>query len=109
MVALPADLHPSVTAALGRRGIDFLWGHQADALYAADEGHVMVTTGTAPGKSLCFQVRALGRPAVRQFRVLPPPDARAARPRRDGARAVPVPREGAGAGPGALPERLRPP
>src|SRR3954453_6389986 len=59
MVALPADLHPSVTAALGRRGIDFLWGHQADALYAADQGHVMVTTGTASGKSLCFQLPTL--------------------------------------------------
>src|SRR3954469_12129095 len=59
MVALPADLHPSVSAALGRRGIDFLWGHQADALYAADQGHVMVTTGTASGKSLCFQLPTL--------------------------------------------------
>src|SRR3954453_19561406 len=59
MVALPADLHPSVTAALGGGGIDFLWGHQADALYAADQGHVMVTTGTASGKSLCFQLPTL--------------------------------------------------
>src|SRR3954454_10323253 len=59
MGALPADLHPSVTAALGRRGVDFLWGHQADALYAAAEGHVMLTTGTASGKSLCFQLPTL--------------------------------------------------
>jgi DEAD/DEAH box helicase domain-containing protein len=59
MVALPADLHPSVAAALRGRGIDFLWGHQADALYAADAGHVIVTTGTASGKSLCFQLPTL--------------------------------------------------
>src|SRR4051794_17563786 len=59
MTPIPDDLHPDVAAALARRGIDFLWGHQADALYAADAGHVMVTTGTASGKSLCFQLPTL--------------------------------------------------
>ena len=32
MVALPADLHPDVAEALRKRGIDFLWSHQAEAL-----------------------------------------------------------------------------
>src|SRR4051794_8985982 len=59
MVPVPEDLHPSVATALGRRGVDFLWGHQAQALYAADAGHVIVTTGTASGKSLCFQLPTL--------------------------------------------------
>jgi DEAD/DEAH box helicase domain-containing protein len=59
MTPVPEDLHPEVAKALARRGIDFLWGHQADALYASDEGHVMVTTGTASGKSLCFQLPTL--------------------------------------------------
>src|SRR3954447_649965 len=59
MVAVPRDLHPSVVAALGRRGVDHLWGHQAEALEAAFAGPTMVTTGTASGKSLCFQLPTL--------------------------------------------------
>ena len=59
MVELPADLHPSVIKALGRRGVDFLWGHQAEALEAAYAGPTIVTTGTASGKSLCFQLPTL--------------------------------------------------
>src|SRR3954447_23655522 len=59
MVEIPSDLHPSVKAALGRRGVDFLWGHQAEALEAFYAGPTMVTTGTASGKSLCFQLPTL--------------------------------------------------
>ena len=59
MTAIPADLHPEVLEALRRRKVDFLWQHQADALYAAMAGDVMVTTGTASGKSLCFQLPTL--------------------------------------------------
>lgn len=59
MVPLPQDLHPDVIKALGRRGMDFLWGHQAEALEAAYEGPTIVTTGTASGKSLCFQLPTL--------------------------------------------------
>jgi DEAD/DEAH box helicase domain-containing protein len=57
MQPLPGDLHPEVAAALARRGVDFLWSHQAEALYAP--GHAMVATGTASGKSLCFQLPTL--------------------------------------------------
>mgnify|MGYP001243178301 CR=1 FL=1 len=59
IVPLPGDLHPDVVKALGRRGIDHLWGHQAEALQAAFEGPTIVTTGTASGKSLCFQLPTL--------------------------------------------------
>src|ERR687894_2233861 len=58
-VALPDELHPEVAAALGERGIDRLWSHQAEALHAAWAGPTIVTTGTASGKSLCFQLPTL--------------------------------------------------
>ncbi len=59
MTALPEDLHPDVRAALRNRGIDFLWAHQHDALYSGWEQTTIVTTGTASGKSLCFQLPTL--------------------------------------------------
>jgi DEAD/DEAH box helicase domain-containing protein len=59
LVELPAELHPDVLAALGRNGIEQLYAHQAQALYAAWEGPTIVTTGTASGKSLCFQLPTL--------------------------------------------------
>src|SRR3954454_9817211 len=59
MAAIPPELHPDVTAGLRKRGIDFLWSHQVDALYAAMAGPTIVTTGTASGKSLCFNLPAL--------------------------------------------------
>ena len=59
LAAIPAELHPDVAAGLRKRGIDFLWSHQLEALYAAMEGPVIVTTGTASGKSLCFNLPAL--------------------------------------------------
>ena len=58
-VPLPRDLHPDLLAGLGRAGIERLYAHQAEALDAAAEGPVVVTTGTASGKSLCFNLPAL--------------------------------------------------
>ena len=58
-VALPEELHPAVTGALEARGVDRLWSHQAEALHAAWAGPTIVTTGTASGKSLCFQLPTL--------------------------------------------------
>src|ERR671924_1810566 len=58
-VALPAELHPEVADALRARGIERLWSHQADALHAAWAGPTIVTTGTASGKSLCFNLPTL--------------------------------------------------
>jgi DEAD/DEAH box helicase domain-containing protein len=58
-VAIPGDLHPDVAAALRERGIERLWSHQAQALEAAWDGPTIVTTGTASGKSLCFNLPTL--------------------------------------------------
>jgi DEAD/DEAH box helicase domain-containing protein len=58
-VALPEDLHPEVAAALRERGVTRLWSHQAEALHAAWAGTTIVTTGTASGKSMCFQLPTL--------------------------------------------------
>src|SRR5215208_5099406 len=58
-VALPDELHPQVADALRARGVDRLWSHQAEALHAAWAGPTIVTTGTASGKSLCFQLPTL--------------------------------------------------
>jgi DEAD/DEAH box helicase domain-containing protein len=54
------DLHPRVRAALEARGIDALYAHQAEAWAATARGeHVIVTTGTASGKSLAFNLPVL--------------------------------------------------
>ena len=59
LVDPPTDLHPDVLAALRRAGIERLYSHQARALDAAWEGPLIVTTGTASGKSLCFNLPTL--------------------------------------------------
>ena len=57
---LPDHLHPKLRAALARQGIEQLYAHQAEAWAAAQRGeHLIVTTGTASGKSLCFNLPAL--------------------------------------------------
>jgi len=58
-VGIPGELHPRVADALRARGIERLWSHQAEALHAAWAGPTIVTTGTASGKSLCFQLPTL--------------------------------------------------
>jgi DEAD/DEAH box helicase domain-containing protein len=59
--ALPAQpIRGPVAAALARRGIDRIYLHQAQALGAVREGaSVIVTTGTASGKSLCYLLPVL--------------------------------------------------
>ena len=56
---LPDDLHPDLLDALRATGIERLYSHQAQALDAAADGPVIVTTGTASGKSLCFNLPTL--------------------------------------------------
>jgi DEAD/DEAH box helicase domain-containing protein len=56
---IPEELHEDVAKALRANGIDELWSHQAEALHAAWAGPTIVTTGTASGKSLCFNLPAL--------------------------------------------------
>jgi DEAD/DEAH box helicase domain-containing protein len=59
LVDIPQELHPDVLAALRRIGIERLYSHQAQALHAAWAGPTIVTTGTASGKSLCFNLPTL--------------------------------------------------
>jgi DEAD/DEAH box helicase domain-containing protein len=56
---LPDDVHPALREALTGAGIESLWSHQADALESARRGHTIVTTGTASGKSLAFNLPVL--------------------------------------------------
>jgi len=56
---LPADLPATLAEALGRVGIKRLHSHQLAALRAARRRDAIVTTGTASGKSLCFNLPVL--------------------------------------------------
>jgi DEAD/DEAH box helicase domain-containing protein len=56
---LPQQLHPALLACLRDAGIARLYSHQAHALEAAWRGPTIVTTGTASGKSLCFNLPTL--------------------------------------------------
>jgi DEAD/DEAH box helicase domain-containing protein len=57
---LPAELQPRVASALRDRGLTELYTHQAEAWEAARRGeHVIVTTGTASGKTLAFNLPVL--------------------------------------------------
>jgi DEAD/DEAH box helicase domain-containing protein len=58
-VPLPDHLHPAVLEALERDGVTELYTHQAEALASALEGDTIVTTGTASGKSLAFNLPVL--------------------------------------------------
>ncbi|HTT27816.1 MAG TPA: DEAD/DEAH box helicase [Solirubrobacteraceae bacterium] len=59
LTLVPGELSPAVTGALANAGIEELYSHQSQALYDAFEGPTIVTTGTASGKSLCFQLPTL--------------------------------------------------
>ena len=55
--AAESTLSPLVDSRLRGRGVDALWSHQAQAIDALrHRRHVAVATGTASGKSLCYQV-----------------------------------------------------
>src|SRR5438105_872585 len=73
---LPADLRPELVAALGRRGIERLYSHQAEAYEAVRRGrHLVVVTPTASGKTLCYNLpvlqRLLEQPEKRALYVYP--------------------------------------
>ena len=59
LVDIPAELNWRVSQALEHAGIEHLYAHQAEALHQAFDGPTIVTTGTASGKSLCFQLPTL--------------------------------------------------
>jgi DEAD/DEAH box helicase domain-containing protein len=68
----PDDLHPAIVAALDARGIREPYTHQARAIDAIRAGrHVSLTTPTASGKTLCYNVPVLeGLLEDRQARAL---------------------------------------
>ena len=72
---LPAQLDPGLRAALERSGVRTLYAHQLEALRAAETANVIVTSGTASGKSLAFNMPvldAIGRdPKARAFYLYP--------------------------------------
>jgi DEAD/DEAH box helicase domain-containing protein len=60
LAPLPTELDPRVRNTLAARGLDSLYEHQALAWEAAARGeHVIVTTGTASGKTLAFNLPVL--------------------------------------------------
>ncbi len=58
-VALPASLDPAFAEALGRAGVERLYSHQRQALEASASSHLVITSGTASGKSLAFNLPVL--------------------------------------------------
>jgi DEAD/DEAH box helicase domain-containing protein len=56
---LPAELHPGLAEALGRVGIDSLYTHQLRAFELAADSDLVITSGTASGKSLAFNLPVL--------------------------------------------------
>ncbi|WP_370444830.1 DEAD/DEAH box helicase [Amycolatopsis sp. CA-128772] len=61
----PSWADPAVIAALRDCGVSAPWAHQAEAASHAYEGrHVVISTGTASGKSLAYQLPVLSRLAA---------------------------------------------
>ena len=57
---LPMWIAPALSTALTAHGMSTLWQHQHDALEAWNsQRNVIVATGTASGKSLCYQIPIL--------------------------------------------------
>src|SRR5690348_13211158 len=56
----PAGLDPRLAATVRKRGIESLYTHQSQAVEAALRGeNVVVVTGTASGKTLCYNLPVL--------------------------------------------------
>jgi DEAD/DEAH box helicase domain-containing protein len=62
---LPVELHPGLAEALGRVGIDSLYTHQLRAFELAEDSNLVITSGTASGKSLAFNLPVLNSIAAR--------------------------------------------
>src|SRR6188474_531916 len=58
-VALPSSLDPGFAEALRGSGVERLYSHQAEALEAAADSNLVITSGTASGKSLAFNLPVL--------------------------------------------------
>ena len=60
VVQFPEELDPRVRSALEAQGLNGLYRHQAEAFAAAGRGeHLVVSTGTASGKTLAFNLPVL--------------------------------------------------
>ena len=59
LTELPGSLHPNLTEALNGVGIESLYSHQAAAYETARRSHLILTSGTASGKSLSFNLPVL--------------------------------------------------
>jgi DEAD/DEAH box helicase domain-containing protein len=57
--AMPSGLDPSLLKALRENGIDRLYSHQREALKVVASSNLIVTSGTASGKSLAFNLPVL--------------------------------------------------
>ena len=58
--AIPSGVHPALVARLAVAGVERVWRHQAETWEAVERGgDVIVTTGTASGKSLAFNLPVL--------------------------------------------------
>jgi DEAD/DEAH box helicase domain-containing protein len=73
---MPGWLDPRIRAALGERGIEQLYSHQAEAIEAVHEHtDVVVVTPTASGKTLCYALPILQSmaedPAARALLLFP--------------------------------------
>jgi DEAD/DEAH box helicase domain-containing protein len=76
LAQLPEGLDPRIREALAAQGIDELYTHQRAAWDAAQRGeHVVITTGTASGKTLAFNLPVLDalarEPALRALYLYP--------------------------------------
>ena len=58
-VALPRSLNPGLVEALARTGIERLYSHQRQAYEIAAGSNLVLTSGTASGKSLAFNLPVL--------------------------------------------------
>jgi DEAD/DEAH box helicase domain-containing protein len=58
-VALPKSLDPDFVEALKRAGVERLYSHQRQALETAAHSNLVITSGTASGKSLAFNLPVL--------------------------------------------------
>jgi DEAD/DEAH box helicase domain-containing protein len=72
----PDGLDPRLQAALGQRGLQQLYSHQAEAAsHVRDGRNVVVTTPTASGKTLCYNLPVLDAilkdPATRALYLFP--------------------------------------
>ncbi|MDX6607628.1 MAG: box helicase protein [Solirubrobacterales bacterium] len=59
LTGLPDSLDPALAEALSRAGIESLYSHQAAAYETARRSHLILTSGTASGKSLSFNLPVL--------------------------------------------------